>query len=140
MNVILTTITWLRWHLAGFSTAILLFLSLPLIITFWGDAFFPFLLSYYRCTLWHLQKFLHHTWIHPLHHSPLSSLPHSWNSVNRSHFSTYTHVYMVFPPFSPPAPFPYVLPPPTGTNLQIEHGLYFCSLFLEKKKETFLFV
>jgi hypothetical protein len=40
-----------------------------------------------------------HTWIHPLHSLFLSS--HSWNCFNRYHFSFYTHVYIVFAPYSP---------------------------------------
>jgi hypothetical protein len=55
-------------------------------------------------TLWHLQKYLyqiHRSWIHPLHHSPLSLLPHYWNSFNRSYFSIYIHVYIVFAQYSP---------------------------------------
>jgi hypothetical protein len=37
--------------------------------------------------------------------------PHSWNSFNRYHFSTYTHVYTVFALYSPSMPFPHPLPP-----------------------------
>jgi hypothetical protein len=36
-----------------------------------------------------------------LHNSPLSSLLHSWNSFNRSHFSIYRLMYTVFAPYSP---------------------------------------
>jgi hypothetical protein len=57
-----------------------------------------------------------------------SPYPHSWNSFNMSHFSTFIHnKYIVFP-----IPFPYILPPPTGTNPQIRTVLPSCSLFLKK--------
>jgi hypothetical protein len=46
----------------------------------------------------------YHIWIHPLHHSPLSSLPHSWNSFSRSHFSSSIRGYTVFIPYSPKKP------------------------------------
>jgi hypothetical protein len=44
---------------------------------------------------------IYHSWIHSLHHSPLSSLPHSWNSFNRSHFSIDIHACIIFPSYSP---------------------------------------
>jgi hypothetical protein len=48
-------------------------------------------------TLWHLQKFLQCIMVEfPLHHSPLSPLPHSWNSFNRSHFSIFIHGCIIF--------------------------------------------
>jgi hypothetical protein len=60
-----------------------------------------------------------HTWIHPLHHSPLSSLPHpdSWNSFNRYHFCIYMHVYTFFVLYSPS----YLLSllPPTFSHFQL---------------------
>jgi hypothetical protein len=60
---------------------------------------------------------IYDTWIHPLHHSPLSSLPHSWNSFNRFHFPIYTHVYTIFTLYSHSHAFyPTLIPPPTGTN------------------------
>jgi hypothetical protein len=62
-------------------------------------------------------KFLtiYHSRIHPLHHYSLSPYPYSRNSFNRSHFSIHIHVYRIFLPYSPSKPFPYFLPPPTGT-------------------------
>jgi hypothetical protein len=36
-----------------------------------------------------------HTWIFPLHCSPLTP-SHSWNGFNRYHFCIYIHVYTVF--------------------------------------------
>jgi hypothetical protein len=59
---------------------------------------------------------IYHNWIHPLYHSPLFLLPHSWNSFSIFHFSICIHVYTVFVPYSPSytiSPFP---PPPTGTD------------------------
>jgi hypothetical protein len=44
---------------------------------------------------------IYHSSIHPFHHSPLSPLPHSWSSFNRSHFFIYIHVYTIFAPYSP---------------------------------------
>jgi hypothetical protein len=38
-------------------------------------------------------------WVHPIHHSPLSS--YSWNSFNSSHFSSFIHEYIIYPPYSP---------------------------------------
>jgi hypothetical protein len=58
---------------------------------------------------------IYHTWIHPLHHSSLSSSAHFWNSFNRSHFPIYIHLYIVFAPSSPPSPFPH-FSPHNGTN------------------------
>jgi hypothetical protein len=37
-----------------------------------------------------------HSWIHPLLNFLYSPFPHSWNSLNKSHFSTCIHVYTVF--------------------------------------------
>jgi hypothetical protein len=63
---------------------------------------FSMILLLYWGTLWHLQKFLQHNrWIHPLHHSPLSPLPHFWNSFNMSHFSIFIHEYIILPLKSP---------------------------------------
>jgi hypothetical protein len=39
--------------------------------------------------------------IHLLHHSPLSSFLHSWDSFNRPHFSIFIHEYIIFLPHSP---------------------------------------
>jgi hypothetical protein len=36
--------------------------------------------------------------------------PHSWSSFNRSHFSIYMHVYLLFPPYSPSYTFSLYLP------------------------------
>jgi hypothetical protein len=39
---------------------------------------------------------IYHTWIHSIHHSPLTS-PHSWNSFNRYHFSICIHsIWTIF--------------------------------------------
>jgi hypothetical protein len=38
---------------------------------------------------------IYHSWIRPLHCSPLSLSLHSWNKFNRSHFSIYTHVLLL---------------------------------------------
>jgi hypothetical protein len=60
---------------------------------------------------------IYHSWIHPsiilLH--PCS--PHSWNSLNRYHFSFYIHVHTVFALYSPSSTLSlYPAPPHTGTN------------------------
>jgi hypothetical protein len=89
--------------------------------------FYAFLLLCWVGVHWHLQKFLqyieiYHTWIHPLHHSPLSpSPPHSWNSFKRNHFSftymctQYLHCSLPPMPFSPlPTPSHWYQPPQLG--------------------------
>jgi hypothetical protein len=67
---------------------------------------------------WHIQNFLqyYHSWIHPLHQSPLSPSPHSWNSFNSSHFSIYINVYTIFAPYSPSYTLSPNPPLSTGTN------------------------
>jgi hypothetical protein len=97
-----------------------------------------FILYFYYCctkgTLWYLQNFLHHSII--LLYPPS---PHSWNSVNRSHFSIYIHVYRIFLPYSPFNPFPYFLSPPTGTHPPDRNCFAFLiSVFVKKKKDIFV--
>jgi hypothetical protein len=91
---------------------------------------------------WHIVTFtkvltIYHSWIHPPHHSPLFSSPHSWNSFSRSHFSIFIHEYVIFPPHSPSytlSLFPYI-PPPAGTNLP--DGTCFTFLFFVFEKRDF---
>jgi hypothetical protein len=99
-------------------------LYLFLLLLYWGT-FFKVLV-------------MHHSWIHPLHHPPLSSSLHSWNSFNRCHFSIFIHVYIIFPPYSPPTPFPFLFPPPTGVPTPRQDLLYLPVLHFWKK--AFLFV
>jgi hypothetical protein len=49
---------------------------------------------------------IYHTWIHPLHHSPLPPHLHSWNS-----FSIFIHVYIVFTLYSPSHTLSHLIPP-----------------------------
>jgi hypothetical protein len=56
-----------------------------------------------------------HSWIHLLHHSPLSPLPPSWDSFNRS-LSIFIHEYIVFPLYSASFTFSLYPPPLTVTN------------------------
>jgi hypothetical protein len=83
---------------------------------------------------------IHHTWIHPLHQSPLSLFPHSWNSYNRSSFSIYIHMYTIFTLYS----FSHTLLlhfPPSHWYQSPRQDL-FCPLvfqFCKRKKVTFLF-
>jgi hypothetical protein len=49
---------------------------------------------------------IYHSWTHPLHHSPLTSLSPFLNSFNESHFSTFIHEYIIFYHIHPPIPFP----------------------------------
>jgi hypothetical protein len=104
-------------------------------------SFFLYLLSYCYCTkgtLWHLQSsYICHSWIHLLHHSPLSPLPHSCNSFIRSHFSIFIPVYTVFAPYSPSYTLSLYPLPCTRTNSQTGPVLPSCSLFLKKKKRHF---
>jgi hypothetical protein len=86
---------------------------------------------------------IYHSWINPLHHSPLSPFSHSWNSFNRSYFSIYIHVYIIFPPYLSS----YILflypSPPTSTNLPDKTCFAFLFCFCKKKKKiiiiTFMF-
>jgi hypothetical protein len=73
-----------------------------------------------------------------LHHSPLPSLPHSWNSFHRSHFSIYAHVYTVFAPYSLSYTLSLHLPPSHWYQTPV---LLFSDFVKKKKikKKTFLF-
>jgi hypothetical protein len=77
---------------------------------------------------------IYHAWIHPIHHSPLSPLFHSWNSFSRSHFSVYTHAYTLFAPNSPSYTLSQTLPLPLPWVLSAV--LWFCK---SKKKKKGLF-
>jgi hypothetical protein len=71
--------------------------------SFFNDFFFVVLGG---GTLWHFTEVLtvyqiYCTWIHPLLHSPLFSLPHSWNIFTSHHFSIYIQVYTVFVLYAP---------------------------------------
>jgi hypothetical protein len=93
---------------------------------------------------------IYHTRVHPLHLSPSSLLPHSWNSFNRSHFCLYIYVCTLFALYLPFQPFPNHLPfpsmptllslPPPGRNCS---AFWFSDLVEEKteniKRETWQF-
>jgi hypothetical protein len=80
---------------------------------------------------------IYHTWIHLLHHSPLSPTPpHLRNSFNRYLFSVYFHLYTVFAPYSPsftisppPSPSGWYQTPQTGPIP------FSCSPILQKKEK-----
>jgi hypothetical protein len=81
------------------------------------------------------------SWIHLLHHSPLSLHPHSWSSFSRSYFSICTHVYTVSAPCSPSHTL--TPPPPHSHRYQSRDRTYSALLFsdfVKEKKMTFLFV
>jgi hypothetical protein len=44
--------------------------------------------------------------------------PHSWNNINRSHFSIYINVYRIYPPYSSSDPLS-VYPPPCTSTLSL---------------------
>jgi hypothetical protein len=75
--------------------------TVPRSFTFIILNFLSFL--FYHCTWCHLPKFLQCIIVE---FTPSISLlyypsPHSGNSLNRSHFSTYIYEYIIFPPHSP---------------------------------------
>jgi hypothetical protein len=109
--------------------------------------FFLFLLLLYWGYIVTFTKVLitYHSWIHPLHHSPLSPPPpHSWNSFNRSHFSIYRHEYIILSPYSPSCTILPHLPPPISNNPPDRtcFAFLFCVFVKKKKKkrERFLIV
>jgi hypothetical protein len=66
---------------------------------------------------------------------PYPPFPHSWNSFNRSHFSIYTHLYILLPPYLPSYTLsPHPLP---SHSYQPPHRIYSALLFsdVERKKE-----
>jgi hypothetical protein len=69
-----------------------------------------------------------------------TSLPHSWNSFNRSNFSIYIHMYIIFLPYLPS--YMLSLYPPPSHWYQFPRLDLFCrpSLCFYKIKMTFLFV
>jgi hypothetical protein len=112
--------------------------------------FFLKFLSLFTCAEWvYIVTFvkvlmicqIYHTLFHPFHHSP--SPPHSWNSFNIYHFSTYTHVYTVFAPYSFSFTFHYLLSipmVPTSPRQDLFHlpVLLFCIKGKVEKNLTFL--
>jgi hypothetical protein len=102
-------------------------------------SFFIILLFYWEHLWLTFTKVLtiYHSWIQSLHHSPLFSCPHSWNSFSMSHLCIFIHEYIIFPLYSLLSPFLYVISVPTGTNPQTGTVLPSCSPFL---KRGFLFV
>jgi hypothetical protein len=64
------------------------------------------------------------------------SSPHSSNSFSRCHLSIFRHEYIIFHHIHPHTPFPYVLPPPTGTNIQIGPVEFYS---VTRKNETLWF-
>jgi hypothetical protein len=65
-------------------------------------ALFYFLLLYWGYIVTFTKVFYNISWLNsPLHHSSVFPLPHSWKSFNRSHFSIYIQVNIVFPPYLP---------------------------------------
>jgi hypothetical protein len=77
------------------------------------------------------------TWIHPLHFSPLSPLPHSWSSFSRSQFShlhTCVHsictVFTLLHSFPTSSPSTGINPPPSAQSTCPS-----CSLIVYKKQK-----
>jgi hypothetical protein len=80
---------------------------------------------------------VYHSWIHPLHLSPLSP-PHPWNSFNRSHFSIYIHVCTVFGLYSSLytlCPHP---PPPTVPTPDTIFSALLFSDYVKEKHDIFV--
>jgi hypothetical protein len=97
--------------------------------------------------LWHLKKFLiYHTWIHPLHCSPLFSPHLTYGIVTTGIFIAITYMCTHFLDcIHPPNPFPQQLPAPTGASPSLlvrTCSTFLFSNFAEQKREnmTFLFV
>jgi hypothetical protein len=82
---------------------------------------------------------VYHTWIHPLHHSPLFPSPIP-AIVSTGLLFLFTYTYTVFTLIHPYTPFPYFFLPLTGTNnprqdLSCPPVLWFCK---KKKKDIFV--
>jgi hypothetical protein len=60
-------------------------------VVFWKSSLFLKLLLYWYIVTFTKVFTIYHNWIHPLYHSPLFHLPHSWKSFNRFHFSIHIH-------------------------------------------------
>jgi hypothetical protein len=81
---------------------------------------------------------LYHTWIHPLHHSPLPLLPPIHEIVSRGIiFCIYMYVYNFLACIHPPIPFPTTSPLPMVPTIPSWAGPLLSSYFLisQKRKE-----
>jgi hypothetical protein len=111
-------------------------LYICIFIIFVFNLFYLFMsLTFYCCTgdtLWYYKSALKISW----QDSPLPSFCLSPFIEKFQQISLFIHEYIIFSPYSPPSPFPYVIPPPTGINPQEGPVLPPCLLFL--KKETFV--
>jgi hypothetical protein len=78
--------------------------------------------------------------IHPLNRSPLSLLPHFWNSFSRSHFFIFLCDTSYFHCIHPLHPFICSPPTPLVPTLQVGPVSLSCSPFLKKKKNPTMYV
>jgi hypothetical protein len=98
--LMIAILTGLRWKFYSFFSSFIVMLEGYIVA-------FTKVLTIYQ---------IYHTSINCLHHSPLSTNPHSWNSFNRYNFSTYldTCIHSICTIFTS-----FTLSPPTGSTCTI---------------------
>jgi hypothetical protein len=86
---------------------------------------------------------IYHTWIHSLHHSPVSPPPPSPGTVSAGIIFSFTYMYTQYLYHTHlPTPFPHLLHPPTGTLPHSRQGRTCSALpfsnFIKEKDDIFV--